>query len=57
MNFVAYQILWTLTMVLFLIICYHVITCFTRIRFARPLCEVLLCLIILVYMLAFRVNF
>ena len=57
MNFVTEQILWCLTLLLFLIICFFVARVFSQIRFARVLFEILLCVIIFIYILAFRVNF
>ena len=57
MNFVLYQILWTMALLFFCVISYFVACVFTRFKRARVLCEILLCLIIFSFFLAFRVNF
>jgi len=58
-NFVLFQILWTLTLLLFLVLSYFAARVFTQMPFKKTklLFEVLLCLVVFSYLLAFRVNF
>jgi len=59
MNFVLEQFLWTLSLALFLIISYCAVAVFTSIRIkkTKALFEILVCLVVFSYLLAFRVNF
>ena len=58
-NFVLQQVLWTLALLFFVGISYFVVRVFTQLPFKplRPLYEILLCVIVFCYFLAFRVNF
>jgi|GEM_PF-3432825 len=59
-NFVLEQILWFLSLWFFLGLSFIVVRTFTTLPFPKRfnfIFEILLCLIVLSYMLAFRVNF
>jgi hypothetical protein len=56
-NFVVQQILWTLSLLFFLFISYIAISVFSKFKKHRAVYEILLCLIVFSYMLAFHVNY
>jgi len=57
MPFAFQQILWSLILVGFLIVCYCAVKTFTRFRRFRPVWEVIACFVVFAFLLAFRVNF
>jgi len=57
MNFVLFQILWFCSGALFLFLSFFVAKTFLKFKRAKVIFEVIMCLIIFAYLLAFRVNF
>ena len=59
-NFVLVQFVWLLSLAFFIAISYFIVRTFTNLPFHRRfniLFEILLCIIVFAYLLAFRVNF